>query len=289
MIFEILYVDTSRDRDEKPSPPPKNLKSFLSSVENLKADGKKGSEHRFRYQNPATGVEAAFVSYKPECGDEIGLAFEMPIPRPTFFAFEALPAALSVAREKRLGIEILDEDGSRFYEKPSFEELLAEWRILNSKAVKANGRLLCQGQAECLESMWEFSIVRQDLARRYGRGRVEVPELYTVLHKRSKRVGRMVDWDGLDKVALGESDWVRLVDPPKPLKNGSIYETVELTLACKPMVRTVPQPIFHYLCDKSKVRDGLVEKISALKPMTMRSFQTIELDELYDEEGLVEA
>ena len=279
-------MDPSRSRDDKPEGPPKNLKQFLSSLDNLKQAGSNKGERRCLYQNEATGVEAAFVAYEPEYGDEVGVAFEISLPRPTFFAYEALPAALSVAREKRLAIEVLSDEGSKFYENPSFEELLNAWRKANSQAVSANGRKLIQGPADSLESMWEFSIVRQDLARRYGRGRVEVPELYPVMHKRTKTIGRMVDWNGLDKVALGDSDWVRLLDPPKPLKNGAIYETEELTLACKPLVRTVPQPIFHYLCDKSKIRDELTERIAALKGMTMRSFQTLELDQIYDEEGI---
>lgn len=270
-----------------PSGPPKNLKQFLSSVENLSPIEGAGKEQKFRYYNDATGVTARFVGYKPDYGDEIGLAFEMTLPHPTFFALEALPVALSIAREKKLSIEVLLENGSTFFKNPSFEELLDQWRQLNSEAVAANGRKLTQGSAENLESMWEFAIVRQDLARRYGRGRVEVPELYPVMHKKTREVGRMVDWNGLDKVALGESDWVRLVDPPEPLKNGAIYSTEELTLACKPLVRTVPQPIFHYLCDKSKVQDELVERISTLKAQTMRSFQKVELDHLYDEEGVV--
>ena len=287
MLFELLYVDPSRSRDSEPSGPPKKLKQFLNSLDNIKGVSKDGDDVECLYVNDSTGVEARFVAYEPEFGDEVGLAFEMALPRPTFFALEALPAALSIAREKKLGVEVLRADGSKFYEKPSFEDLLSEWRAANSEAVSANGRVLRKGSAENLESMWEFSIVRQDLARRYGRGRVEVPELYTVMHKRSETVGRMVDWDGLEKVALGESDWVRLVDPPKPLKNGAIYDTEELTLACKPLVRTVPQPIFHYLCDKAKVMDELIERIAGLKSMTMRSFEPVSLDQLYDEEGVL--
>ena len=289
LLFELLYVDPSRSREDQPSGPPKSLKQFLNSLENLKTATGGKNEKRCKYFNEATGVEAAFVAYEPEFGDEVGLAFEMALPRPTFFALEALPLALSVAREKKFAIEVLHEDGSKYYENPSFEDVLAEWRSLNSKAVSANGRVLRQGSAENLESMWEFAIVRQDLARRYGRGRVEVPELYPVVHKRSKTVGRMVDWDGLEKVALGESDWVRLIDPPAPLKNGAIYDAEELTLACKPLVRTVPQPIFHYLCDKSKVRDELVERIAGLKSPTMRSFETVELDQIFDEDGNLES
>lgn len=285
MLFELLYVDESRSRDETPLGPPKNLKQFLSSLENTTCKGS-GSTSTCVYSNEATGVEARFVSYEPEFGDEVGLAFEMKVPSPTFFALEALPSALCIAREKKLGVEVLDDEGSRYYENPSFEDLLNEWRRMNAKAVEANGRTLHQGSADILESMWEFAIVRQDLARRYGRGRVEVPELYLVVHKKSKTVGRMVDWDGLERVALGESDWVRLVDPPKPLKNGAIYDTEELTVACKPIVRTVPQPLFHYLCDKAKMQNELAERIASLKASTMRSFEVLELDQIYDEEGI---
>lgn len=287
MIFELLYVDPSRSRKAAPADQPKNPgKRYLGFLENIKAESKSETGKRLLYSNPETGVEAAFVAYPPECGDEIGLAFEMELPRPTFFALEAIPAALAVARDKKLAVEILDEDGSRLYERPSFEDLLKEWRHFNSKAVNANGRTLHKGCAEGLESMWEFSILRRDLARRYNRGRVQVPELYTVIHKRTKRIGRMVDWDGLEKVALGESDWVRLVDPPKPLKNGAIYETELLVGTCKPLLRRVPQPISHHLCDKARARTELVDKLASLKSVTMRSFEEVSFDEIYDEQGI---
>lgn len=261
-------------------------KKLLGSVENLDNGKNRDDEVVYSYHNADTCVDARFVAYEPEHDDEVGLAFEMELPRPTFFAYEALPAALCVAREKRLAVEILTEDGSIYYEDPSFEDILAEWRKANGRAVAANGQPFQQGSAQTLESMWEFAIVRQDLARRYGRQRVEVPELYTVMHKKSKEVGRMVDWEGLEKVALGESDWIRLVNPPKPLVDGAIYSAEELTFACKPLVRTVPQPVFHYLCDKSKIASELIERIGALKKMTMRSFESVEFEQIFDEEGV---
>lgn len=289
MIFEFLYVDLNRSPDGETASiasAAKRAKQLLGALENLSSPEIVDKDTVFHYNNESTGVEARFVAYKPEHGDEIGLAFEMDIPRPTFFAFEALPAALCVARERRLAVEILTDDGSTLLEKPSFEELLEQWRKANGRAVAANGRPYQQGPADVLESMWEFSLVRKDLARRYGRNRIDVPPLYTVVHKRSKKIGRMVDWDGLSKIAMGESDWVRLVDPPSPLKNGAIYDTEELTLACKPLVRTVPQPIFHYLCEKPKIVDDLIERIEPLKKMTMRSFEQISLDQIFDEQGL---
>ena len=284
MLFELLYVDAAKARDkEARNVSPKKL---LGAVEYLDGGKSDGDDTVYTYHNDDTHVTARFVSYSPEHGDEVGLAFEMEVPRPTFCAFEALPAALTVAREKRLSVEVLTDDGSVFYHDPSFEELLDEWRKANARAVEADAKSYSQGSAPVLEAMWEFALVRQDLARRYGRQRVEVPELYTVLHKKTRKVGRMVDWKGLDRVALGESDWIRLVDPPKPLVDGAIYPAEELTLACKPLVRTVPQPIFHYLCEKPKIAHELAARIEPLKKQTMRSFEVVEVDELFDEEGL---
>ena len=289
MLFEFLYLDPSAKKNSASPKSERNshrrVKQWLGSVENLGKPVTSDSETIYHYKNPATGVEARFVCYQPENGDEVGLAFEMDLPCPTFFAFEAIPAALCVAREMRFSIEVLSDEDSTFMENPSFEEVLVEWKSASDQAVRANGKSLKKGVAHVLESMWEFSIVRPELSRRYGRSRVEVPELYPVLHKKSKRVGRMVDWEGLGKVALGETDWIRLLDPPEPLAHGAIYSTEELSVACKPLMRTVPQPIFHFLCEKQKRVDEIAERISGLKKMTMRSFQLLSLTEIYDEEG----
>ena len=285
LLFEFLYVDSAKSRDKEARV--SNPKKLLGAVEYLDGGKSDGADTVYTYFNEDTNVRARFVSYSPEHSDEVGLAFEMEVPRPTFCAFEALPAALTVAREKRLSVEVLTDEGSVFYADPSFEELLDEWRKANARAIKANGKTYCQGSAFLLESMWEFALVRQDLARRYGRQRVEVPELYTVMLKKGKKVGRMVDWDGLGRVALGESDWIRLVDPPAPLTDGAIYPAEELTLACKPLVRTVPQPIFHYLCEKPKIATELAARIEPLKKMSMRSFEKVELDELFDDQGIL--
>lgn len=284
LLFEFLYLDKAAPRDKQSRAV--SAKKLLGSVEHLGEARQDGDDVIYPYLSDETGVCARFVSYKPEHSDEVGLAFEMDLPRPTFFALEAIPAALCVAREKRLSVEVLTDEGSVYFAEPSFEDLLEEWCKANTRAVKKNGKSYRKGSGPVLEAMWEFALVRADLARRYGRNRVEVPELYPVLHKKSKVVGRMVDWEGLDKVALGESDWIRLVNPPKPLVDGAIYPAEELTLACKPLVRTVPQPIFHYLCEKPKITSELASRIEPLKKLGMREFERLSLDRLYDEAGL---
>lgn len=285
LVFELLYVDSSRAAAQRNSG--LNLRKLLGALDYLDDGRQDGQDLVFSYFNEDTQVKARFIIYPAGHDDELGLAFELDLPCPTFCALEALPAALCLAREKELDVEVLRANGSVQYAKPSFEELLKEWQLANALAVNAKKAAYSRGEAIILEAMWEFSLVRSDLARRYGRLRVPVPPLYPVLHKRSGRVGRMVDWHGLDKVVLGESDWVRLVDPPKPLVNGAIYPAAELTLACKPLVRTVPQPIFHYLCEKNKIAGDLIGRIMPLKKSSMRSFQNLSLGQYYDEAGLI--
>ncbi len=257
----------------------------MNAVEYLGSPVEKGEETVFPYRDPPTGVEARFVAYRPEYADEIGLAFEMDLPRPTYFAYEALPVSLCVAREERLGVEVLRPGGSAHYSAPSFEELLYEWRSANLLAIDADRSELYQGSAPVLEAMWEYALVRSDLERRYGRQKVQVPELYPVLHRRTREIGRMVDWEGLNPIAFGEVDWIRLLDPGAPLKDGGIYQAEELNAACKPLIRSVPQPVFHALFEKGRHSDELAERIAGLKRLTMRSFQRLEVDQIYDDEG----
>lgn len=286
MLFECLYVDSSKARDPKARA--LHPKRLLGALEYLDAGRPEGADVVFSYHNDETHVRARFVVYVAENADEVGLAFELELPCPTFFVLEALPAALSVAREKGFDMEVLTENGSCAYSSPSFEDLFEAWRRANTKAAEGCGKGYHRGSAPILEAMWEFALVRTDLARRYGRHKLPVPPLYPVVHKRSGKVGRMVDWVGLDRVVLGESDWIRLVEPPKPLVDGAIYSAEELTLACKPLVRTVPQPIFHYLCEKPKQAKELAARVAPLKKLTMRSFEVVEPDRLIDEAGLVE-
>lgn len=293
MLFEFLYIDESRSGREKNEESSRSglrrIKKLLGSVEHLGRPVEKGDDTVFPYSDPHTGVEARFVAYQAEYTDEVGLAFEMDLPRPTYFAYEVLPVALCVAREARLGVEILRAEGSQHYSAPSFEELLQEWRMANLLGIEARRADLYQGSAPVLEAMWEYALVRSDLERRYGRQKVQVPELYPVLHRKTREIGRMVDWDGLQPIAFGEVDWIRLLDPAAPLKDGAIYEAEELITASKPLIRSVPQPVFHALFEKARQSEELVERIAGLKKLSMRSFQRLEPAQIYDDEGWPQA
>lgn len=281
MLFELLYVT----QDEPPEF--STIQKVLKTIPQIRSGKKDGNETVFPYRHEDTLVRFDFVRYSPGERDEVGLAFEMTLPRPTFFAQEALPVAILVARELKLSVDVLLGDGSQYVEKPTIEALMELWQERNLEAARESDQLFgCL--ADDLESMWEYSLLRGDLSRRYGRSGVKVPSVHLVREKRSGKVGRATDWEKLSPVVLGAVEWIRLVDPPKPLQADSYYAAEELVATLKPLVRTVPQPIFHHLCDKRGIRDELTERIGGLKRKTSRSFDILEIDQIVDQEVLEE-
>ncbi len=276
MLFELLYLT-----NEPSKPNWKALEKTLEQLDHLSKPKKQEGETVFHYRNPDTRVSCRFVRYEPEEPDEVGLAFETELPRPTFFALEVLPMAILVARELRLAVDVLFQDNSELVEKPTVETLLDFWHQRNREAAnQENG--LHQARCDNLESLWEFMMLRRDLARRYSRRGVKVPELGLLVEKRTGKVGRFADWKGLGPVALGDIDWVRLRNVPEPLEDNSYYEAETFFQAVKPMVRAVPQPVYHHLCDKDSVVDDLVEAITALKRKSSRSFDEIDFEQVVD-------
>ncbi|MCA9791569.1 MAG: hypothetical protein KC910_07225 [Candidatus Eremiobacteraeota bacterium] len=276
MLFELLYLTSQGKR-----PTAKELDRTFEQIENLAPPRRQGDEVHIVYRNVDTSVECRFVRYPPEHDDEIGLAFETEVPRPSFFALEVLPIAILVARELRLSMDLLTDQGSVFVEKPTIEELLSHWFDRNREAAQA-GKAIYQGRSEDLEAMWEFMLLRGDLARRYSRRGVNVPEVKLLVEKKTKKVGRYIEWDAAGPVAIGDIDWIKLVNPPDPLKDGSIYDAEEFFEATKPLVRAVPQPVYHHLCDKQSVTRELADAISDLKRRTDRSFGEIGFDQVID-------
>ena len=281
MLFELLYLTRDGERPPKFS----IVEKTLRGIPQLRK-GEKGSdgEISFDYESTETGVQFRFVRYQAEDEDEIGLAFELPCPRSSYYAQEALPVAILVARELNLAVDVLVKDGSELVENPSFEDLMDLWQAQNRDCIDESKVFACP--SDQLEAMWEFSLLRGDLSRRYGRNGVKIPAIGLLKEKRSGQVGRIADWEALSPVAFGELEWIRLIDPPKPLQNGSIYSAEELIAAAKPLIRAVPQPIFHHLFDKRAVRNELIERIEPLKRKTIRSFERLEIETVVDAEFL---
>ncbi len=239
----------------------------------------------YRYRNHDTGVEACFRGYLAAGPPEVGLSFEMALPRPTYFAHEALPLAVQVARELRLDLQPCggEGEGCGAANHPSKERLLEVWLQRNSQA-----RQLLAGmhgpapvcRAEDLEAAWEYLTLREELSWRYGRRGVAVPGIEFVRRRRTGEVLRLCRWTGLGPSIFPPVDLVYLEAPPSPLKTGRILCAAELSREAHRWIRDIPQPILHRTYLEPVPPEGLLETLANLKGTTMRSYEPIEAADL---------
>ncbi len=233
----------------------------------------------FRYLNPDTGVEACFRGYLAEEPGEVGLTFEMNLPRPGYYAHEALPLAVLVARELRLDTRPHGPDGPTGSPHPSKESLLAIWLEKNCQARQDRGPAsACR--ADELEAAWEYLTLREELFWRYGRRGVAVPRVEFVRRRKTGEVLRMCRWAGLAPSIFPPVDLVYLEDPPPPLKDGRILSFSQISQAAHRWVRDVPQPIYHRTYLDAEPSEEFLAILAGLKTQTMRSYEPVAVEEL---------
>ena len=281
--FRVLYLFPEGNRP----PAWSEVERALWGLETIRLE--EGSEAaglpRFRYFNPDTRVEAFFCGYVPEEPDEVGLAFEMPQPRPDHFAHEALPLAVQVARELRLDVlpPTPEVEGEPLL--PTKEALLEAWQHRNTRARALRARdqgpsPTCRG--DLLELSWEYLTLREDLERRYGRRGVTVPGIEYVQRRKTGEVLRLCRWTGLSPSVFPPVDLVYLENPPEPLKTGRILSADDLSEVARRWVKDNAQPIFHRLYLESTPPEGFVELLAGLKSTTMRSYVPVAVEDLED-------
>lgn len=271
------------------SPPPswRELERTLKNLEAvaLEVDSSTDGMPCFRYWNPDTHVEACFRGYVAEEPDEAGLAFEMGLPRPEYFAHEALPLAVQVARELHLDTLPHGTEWTEDPLPPSKESLLSVWRRRNTDArewwERENGPAP-SFRADELELSWEYLTLREDLERRHGRRGVAVPGIEYVRLKKTGQVLRLCRWHSLRPTVFPPVDLVYLEKPPAPLKTGKIISADELSEVGRRWVRDVPQPIFHRIYLEDTPPDGFVDLLDELKGTSMRSYEPVPVEALHD-------
>jgi hypothetical protein len=233
----------------------------------------------FRYLNLDTGVEACFRGYLTEVPDEVGLTFEMNLPRPGYFAHEALPLAVMVARELRLDTRPHGPDGPTGSPHPSKEGLLTIWLEQNTQARKNRGPAPA-ARADELEATWEYLTLREELFWRYGRRGVAVPRVEFVRRRKTGEVLRMCRWARLAPSIFPPVDLVYLEDPPPPLKDGRILSFDQLSQAAHRWLRYAPQPIYHRTYLETSPSEELLGILATLKARTMRSYESVAVEDL---------
>lgn len=237
----------------------------------------------YRYHNPDTAVVCTFVGYEADERDEIGLVFRMPQPRPEYFAHEALPLAVQVARELRVDTVPHGPDAEKEPGPPSKESLFAVWARSNAEARRR--REAVEGPSpgmagEDLELAWEYLTLRDDLERRYGRRGIVVPGIEYVRLKKSGEVMRLCRWNDLQPTVFPPVELIYLNRPPSPLKSGKIISAEELSELARRWVRDIAQPIFHRLYVEDRPPAELLEVLKDLKGTTMRSYEEVEVEDL---------
>lgn len=278
LIFEVAFLS----RAGKSAPRPEELRRYLSQLEGVTAP--RGGGSVYRYRNPDTQVACDFVTYESD-QDYVGLSFEIELPRPLFFALETLPLVVALAREFALNVEIVSPDNEMSACEPSFELLLHQWQLANREEVQAlerDGHRLPSLDNQALESMWEFMLLRPELARRYNRNHIAVPPVELVRELSSGKVYRVVRWKRLSASALADSDFCWLEDPPEPLQDGAFVPSSVLREVAKFAFRDLSQPVNHRLFDKAKLQSELVHALESAAMVPGGGFEVLSYREVVD-------
>ena len=277
LIFEVAFLA----RPGKSTPRPEEIRRYLAQLEGVTSP--RSGSSIYRYRNPDTQVACDFVTYGPD-RDYIGLSFEMELPRPLFFALETLPLVVSLSREFALNVEIVSPDNDLPACEPSFELLLHQWQVANRDEVVAledDGEPLPRLDNQSLESMWEFMLLRSELARRYNRNHVAVPPVELVRDRDTGRVSRVVRWKRLSSSALADSDYCWLEDPPPPLREALVPSAVVREVA-KFAFRDLSQPVNHRLFDKVKLQSELAHALESVSMRPPSDFEVLAYREVVD-------
>ena len=278
LIFEVAFLS----RPGKSTPRPEEIRRYLNQLEGVSSP--RGGGAVYRYRNPDTQVACDFVTYAAD-QDYVGLSFEIELPRPLFFALETLPLVVALSREFALNVEIVSPDNDMAACEPSFELLLHQWQLANRdevNALEAEGQQLPRMDNQSLESMWEFMLLRQELARRYNRNHVAVPPVELVRDLSSGKVYRVVRWKRLSASALADSAFCWLEDPPAPLQEGTFVPSSVLREVAKFAFRDLSQPVNHRLFDKAKLQSELVHALESAVTRPGRDFELLAYREVID-------
>lgn len=271
LVFEVALLT----RPGRPAPRREDVLKALSGVEDLRFSSSRSESRRHRYENPETQVAFDFVQY-PADHRYLGLSFEMELPRPIFFALEALPVVTQVARELNADIEVLSPDNDLAPCEPTFELLIDAWQKANRDEVEllaSEGRPWPRLSNQALEGMWEFMLLRAELGRRYGRSHVQLPAVELMRDLDSGQVVRVVRWNRLKAVALADCDMVLLEDPPAPLVHHSLVSFADLRERARFACRDLSQPVFHRLFDKAKLQGELITALTAVEGRSLDDYE----------------
>ena len=276
LIFELSY----QIRNGRGVPNLADLRRFFKELPDVVPDGNSS----WRYFNGETQVSCDFVAYEPRAG-EAGISFEMGLPRARFFALECLPMAVALAREFDLGVELISPELELPDQELTFELLLEVWEQANQDEVaqlEQDGLQLASLDRQALELLWEFQLLRNDMARRYHREGIQVPPVWLWEEKETGKIVRVAEWRGLTSAGLGDCDYYLLENSPDSVPSGVLVATREFPEKARFAYRDLAQPVYHRLFDKARTRAELIEAVAAMEKIDPSGFRVIPWGELVD-------
>ncbi len=264
------------------------LSRYLQDIEGVSfcAESKGTGNPSFVYYNELTGVRAIFRGYQPENDSpEIGLEFSMQLPCPQFYATEALPLAVRLAREFFFVTLWRNGAGDKVPVEASTEGLRDCWleSCRNERQRLAEGgRVFSKARVADMDAVWEYQYLSRELQSVRRKCECEILPVEYVRRKRTGEVQRLCRWSEFLPAVFPPVDLVMLSSPPKPLRDGKIVTASELFSKVKEWIKTEAIPITHTVFMHSELPEGLMSLVQGLKGMTLRSFEALDVTDIDD-------
>ncbi len=259
------------------------ISCLIGSMDDTETD-KSCPDTDFCFENVSTGAIAFFRGYKPERDGDFGLVMEVPLPHARCLAYEVFPLAVKIARHFSLQIKYCRPDGSWEPLKGEIEDIMEAWQPQNEASwdAKYEGGEPLRIKASSLEAVWEFSLLRDTLERRYEREGCAVLEVEYLKRRKTGEILRACAWNAQEPAVFPPVDIVRLDHPPKPLRDGKLYDAETFFKALKPWIKNISAPISHKLFIKHDDLLEMLEKAAALKGTLLRSYEEVSGKDLKD-------
>ena len=264
------------------------LSRYLRDIEGVSfcAESQGTGNPCFAYYNELTGVRATFRGYQPENDSpEIGLEFSMQLPCPQFYATEALPLAVRLAREFFFVTMWRNGAGDKVPVEASTEGLRDCWLESCHKErqrLAEGGRVFAKARVADIDAVWEYQYLSRELQSVRRKCECEILPVEYVRRKRTGEVQRLCRWSEFLPAVFPPVDLVMLSSPPKPLRDGKIVAASELFSKGKEWIKNEAIPITHTVFMHGELPEGLINLVQGLKGMTLRSFEALDVTDIDD-------
>lgn len=267
----------------------------------------------YYYENPVTGVY--FTLYFDELADgdvedtNPGIEFQSPFLsvnlnyiRPTFFALEAMPIAVDIARS--LHLQLLDTQG------PSgstvvcshADELIESWCRNNECAVRAfladgarsigEGSLQAVGTREQMTYWWRYARLKNGLEEALEAEDVFVPQIALLRANGSTAVERLVCWPDCILALIPETELLLIRRQKRRLlgfgrrSEGGVVKFSEIADILGTDLVRATEPVPHYIYRQHESSQDVTKANAGLHMVRLDRYERLMPDSIVDVDNL---